>query len=85
MNERMLELYKQAHIPHTRIDPSNNMPYESTIFSANKFAELIIQECMKEMGISKQCDPYTGEVYASDYNRAIDDQISMLAEHFGFE
>ena len=45
MNERMLELYKQAHIPHTRIDPSNNMPYESTIFSADKFAELIVREC----------------------------------------
>ena len=34
MNKRMLnELYKQAHTPHTRIDPTNNMPYESTIFS----------------------------------------------------
>jgi len=46
MNERILnELYKQAHIPHTRIDPTNNMPYESTIFSADKFAELVIKEC----------------------------------------
>lgn len=45
MNERMLELYKQAQVPHTAIDPSNNMPYESTIFSANKFAELIVRDC----------------------------------------
>ena len=46
MNERILELYRQAQVPHTAIDPSNNMPYETTKFSAEKFAELIIQECI---------------------------------------
>ena len=45
MNERMLELYRMAQVPHTAIDPSNNMPYETTCFSANKFAELIVREC----------------------------------------
>jgi hypothetical protein len=47
MNERMLELYRQAQVPHTAIDPSNNMPYETTCFSAEKFAELIVRECVK--------------------------------------
>lgn len=47
MNERMLELYKHAWVPHIEIDPSNNMPYESTRFSAEKFAELIVRECAK--------------------------------------
>ena len=47
MNQRMLELYKQAQVPHTAIDPSNNMPYETTRFSADKFAELIVRECSK--------------------------------------
>jgi hypothetical protein len=46
MNERMLELYRQAQVPDTAIDPSNNMPYETTRFSADKFAELIVRECM---------------------------------------
>jgi hypothetical protein len=46
MNERIRELYKQAHVPDTAIDPSNNMPYETMCFSADKFAELIIQECL---------------------------------------
>ena len=46
MNERMLELYGQAQVPHTTIDPSNNMPYETTTFSAEKFAELIVRECI---------------------------------------
>ena len=47
MNERMLELYRQAQVPHTAIDPSNNMPYETTTFSAEKFAELIVKECAR--------------------------------------
>ena len=45
MNERMLELYRQAQVPDTAIDPSNNMPYETTRFSADKFAESIVKEC----------------------------------------
>lgn len=46
MNERMLELYRQAQVPDTAIDPSNNMPYETTRFSADKFAELIVQRTL---------------------------------------
>lgn len=45
MNERMLELYKRAQVPDIAIDPTNNMPYETTRFSADKFAELIVKEC----------------------------------------
>ena len=47
MNERTLELYKLAHVPPSVIDPSNNMPYETNIFSAEKFSELIVKECIK--------------------------------------
>ena len=45
MNKRMLELYHKAHVDYTAIDPSNNMPYKSACFSADRFAELIVQEC----------------------------------------
>ena len=45
MNKRILELYRQAQVPHTAIDPSNNMPYQTTTFSAEKFAELIVRMC----------------------------------------
>ena len=45
MNERILELYKQAHVTDTAIEPSNNMHYQTTSFSAEKFAELIVREC----------------------------------------
>jgi hypothetical protein len=43
----MLELYRQAHVPCQRIDPSNNMPYDSKEFSAEKFSELIVEECVE--------------------------------------
>jgi hypothetical protein len=49
MNKRMLELYRQAQVPYTAIDPSNNMPYQTTTFSAEKFAELIISSVMAEV------------------------------------
>jgi hypothetical protein len=55
MNEQMLELYKQAWVPCTHKDPSNNMPYESTEFSANKFAELIVKKCAT---VIKDCEKY---------------------------
>ncbi len=45
MNERMLELYRQAFVPHTTTCPDNNMPYETVLFSTEKFAELIVREC----------------------------------------
>lgn len=44
MNERMIELYKQAHVPLTAYDPSNNMPYETSIFSVDKYTELMVEE-----------------------------------------
>jgi hypothetical protein len=49
------------------------------------FAVLIIKECIKELEISKKGDPYTGDVYDCEYNTCIDDQITVLKEHFGVE
>jgi hypothetical protein len=71
MNERMLELYRQADVPHTAIDPSNNMPYQTTTFSAEKFAELIVTKCAV---IATRCE--------SNGNKNIGAEI---LEHFGVE
>lgn len=59
----MLELYRQATVPHTAIDPSNNMPYETSTFSAEKFAQLIVQKCINKhreliAKLSKPADGY---------------------------
>jgi len=75
MNDKMLELYKKAHLPSVAVDPSNNMPVNVTCFSPSKFAELIVRECMK------MCD----EVHR-DYGMASDTaRISKrkIKEHFG--
>ena len=88
----MLELYRQAQVPHTAIDPSNNMPYETTTFSAEKFAELIVRECMKESwdeivsdeDIAQEDDPLIRE-YLKGNNQGIVDAVIRFRNHFGVE
>jgi hypothetical protein len=70
----MLELYRQAQVPHTAIDPSNNMPYETTCFSADKFAELIVREC----AIIDFCKSPAGLTGEQDNNVS-----KMIKQHFG--
>jgi hypothetical protein len=82
MNERILELYEQAHVPHTSVDPSNNMPYESTIFSAEKFAELIIEDMHRKVIASILITDVVmeekGQVPTSeDYIRAINNDFGV--------
>jgi hypothetical protein len=76
MNKRLLELYKQAQIPGIAIDPTNNMHYETTHFSAEKFAELIVRECMEQVWYTRE-DGINGNV-----SEVIKDRIK---QHFGVE
>lgn len=66
MNSVILELYRQSQVPYTAIDPSNNMPYETTTFCADKFAELIVAACADaaDMAYDVRCNSpgdYVGE------------------------
>ncbi len=69
MNERIQELYRQAFVPHTTTCPDNNMPYETVLFSTEKFAELIVREML-----------VTCEDHPAWTGRMIGNQIK---EHFG--
>jgi hypothetical protein len=80
MNERIKQLAEQASHQSPDGYPVT-IPYSKDF--AKKFAELIVGECVQEMETSKRCDPYTGELFVSEYNRTIDEQISVLKEHFG--
>lgn len=71
MNKRIKELYNQAFVPHTTICPDNNMPYETVLFSTEKFAELLVKEC----GQYLMRDEFIGR---SDL-----DWSMVLNEHFG--
>ena len=48
-----------------------------------KVCLLIINECIKELEISRRCDPYTGKLYDSEYNACIGEQIEVLKARFG--
>lgn len=54
------------------------------ILNAEKFAELIIQECIKELEATQVCDPYTGEQF-NYYNDVLADGIASIKENFGVE
>ena len=75
MNERIRELAHKAGLP--TYNPKG-IPTK-----LEKFAELIVAECILELGISKKCDPYTGELFVCEHNAVLDEQIDMLKEIFG--
>jgi hypothetical protein len=77
MNERIKELGKEAGLLMYNPD---GLPTK-----LEKFAELIVKECILELGISKKCDPYTGELFVCEHNAVLDEQIDMLKEIFGVE
>jgi hypothetical protein len=72
MNERIKELEKQCW------QSSQSEPY--ALFDVNKFAELIVRECISIMG--------SEIVYNDNYkekNNAISDMMELLMKHFGVE
>jgi hypothetical protein len=90
MNERIKELAEQAGIKeypaklsvYKEDDGTTSSKWE---YPLEKFAELIVRECILELGISKKCDPYTGELFVCEHNAVLDEQIDMLKEIFGVE
>jgi hypothetical protein len=77
MNERIKQLAHEAGLP--TYNP------EGIPTKLEKFAELIVRECILELGISKKCDRYTGELFVCEHNAVLDEQIDMLKEIFGVE
>lgn len=75
MNERIKELANQAGL--LTYNP-NGVPTK-----LEKFAESIIQECIKELEVSKKGDIYTGDLFDCEWNDCIDRQIEVLKEEFG--
>jgi len=84
MNERMLKLYKKAYVPAIAIDPSNNLHYETTTFSAEKFAELIVKECMT-LAIDSQCFPKVHLTLDEAFRSGQEHSVRCIKEHFGVE
>lgn len=74
MNERIQELKRLCYIPNTQ-----------DVYDMEKFAELIIKQCIQELAASGRCDPYTGDLFDCEYNKCLSTQITMLSEVFEIE
>ena len=59
-------------------DPMDQMVDTETII--REYTKKIVKECIKELEISRRCDPYTGNLYDCEYNTSIDDQIAVLKD-----
>ena len=80
MNERIKQLAIEAKL----IAPEyNGFDHTRLSISQQRFAELIVRECIRELEISRKCDPYTGDLFDCEYNTCIKEQSIMLKEHFG--
>jgi hypothetical protein len=83
MNERIRELLEQAGVKYV------TMP-KDTVYE--KFAELIVRECMKEAweeivddeDIAAETDPQIRE-YLTGQNQGIVDAVIRFRNHFGVE
>jgi hypothetical protein len=62
-------------------DPMDQMVDTGTII--REFTKKIVNECIKELEISRRCDPYTGNLYDCEYNTCIKEQIEVLKARFG--
>ena len=79
MNQRIQQLAEQAGLY------DETTPEEVPEFTAcfEKFAELIVQECIKELETTQVCDSYTGKKIDCEYNDALVDGIANIKENFG--
>lgn len=82
MNERIKEL---AELSGFKVNWQHEDVQALKMARFEKFAELIVQDCIKELEISRRGDPYTGNLYDCEYNTCIGEQIQVLKARFGVE
>ena len=86
MNKRIKELYNTAQVLNvayniTKIVGADKLNFDS--YLVEKFAQLIVSKCIELMDESYRGDMYTGDVYASEYNNCINEQVETLQDYFG--
>ena len=86
MSEKINQLAKQANLWDMLVKYScefgNANPVQDCGIELEKFAKLIVKECINELETSKEADRYTGELFVSEKNTILDEQITWLKEHF---
>ena len=82
-NYVMIEKLIENVVTQLDKDPMDQMVDTETII--REYTKKIVKECIKELEISRRCDPYTGNLYNCEYNTCIDEQIQVLKARFGVE
>ena len=80
MNENIKQLAIQANLIAAI---PNGFDQTSLTLSQQLFAQLIVSKCIALMDENYRGDMYTGDVFASEYNNCINEQVEMLEDYFG--
>jgi len=86
MNERIKELYSDAALYafNQRFIPGVVRELQEVI--TEKFAELIVRECMAQIEEGKRkVDVYRTDVYDIGYDDGLTQAVETIKEHFGVE
>jgi len=79
MNERIIELADEAGYKDL---PTVRLAFQG--FDKEKFAELIVRECIAELE-SVKVNEYRTDVYDIGYDDGLTQAVETIKEHFGVE
>ena len=79
----ILELIMNENIKHLATICWDKQLDGKLHFDQEKFAEEIIFKCIELMDENYRGDMYTGDVFASEYNNCINEQVQALEDYFG--
>ena len=86
MNKRIKELYEQSFLTDDYVNVGINGVELGIKFDPEKFAELIIRECMSQIEEVRQIKAgNAGPVYTQGFEDGMFVAIRTIEEHFGVE
>ena len=86
MNERIKELAEQATSSRIEYDPKTMMTERIQEFDKEKFAELIVRECLAHGKLTQSQTVVNGsEEYNAGREMGIEVFMNQIKEHFGVE
>jgi hypothetical protein len=89
MNERIKELIKQAESSRLEYNPATMMTERIREFDKEKFAELIVQECVGQIKICaeqiRNDEGYREDNFWPIFANIVDDVAADVKIHFGVE
>ena len=86
MNERIKELWDKAATASAAFPSGQNNSWETQVNFMEKFAELIVRECMIQIQQVREIKAgHAGPEYTQGFDDGMFVAISTIEEHFGVE